>query len=341
MSQFVSHDPSEPARVLVAACLRAASELARLPAWFQHHPLHVTSPAARQVLWAMGRRLSGNLDVGFAMAERVPEDALGELWGMYQVAPSLRALCHAYDACSALLLDFMALDVIDDGSRVWIRSTPREGTKLDRGEQDFRCAMLVKTWRRLHRSVELTPLAVHFGYRRPRSVRAHVAALGTSELSFSQPHLEIALARHWVDGPLPGADAATFAALAAQAREQCGAPVNTSLARRVDALITERLARGAGATVVARALGLSERSLRRRLLESGSSFRALLDGVRQREADLFLEADGLPLTRVAQLLGFSSGGALRNSMRRWSALGPSARRRALGIAPDSDRGPSV
>ncbi|MDB4989860.1 MAG: AraC family transcriptional regulator [Myxococcaceae bacterium] len=309
--------------------MQAGSELARLPAWFQHHALHVTSPAARQVLWALGRRLSGNLDVGFAMAERVPEDALGELWDMYRVAPSLRALCHAYDECSALLLDFIALEVIDDGSRVWIRSTPRDGTELDRGEQDFRCAMLVKTWRRLHRSGEVTPLAVHFGYRRPASVRAHIAALGTSELSFSQPHLQIALARHWVDGPLPGADAPTFAALAKQARERCCRLPATSLASRVDALITEQLARGASAASVARALGLSERSLRRRLLESGESFRALLDTARQREADLFLESAGLPLTRVARLLGFASGGALRNSMRRWSALSPSARRRAI------------
>jgi len=329
MSNFVNHQPSEPARVLIAAFMRAACELARLPVWFQHHPLQSASPAAHQVLWALGRRLSGNLDVGFAMAERIPEDALGDLWNMYQVAPSVRALCHAYDECSALLLDFMALDVIDDGARTWIRSTPRDGTQLDRGEQDFRCAMLVKCWRRLHQSADLTPLAVHFCYPRPRSVRAHVAALGTCELSFAQPHLQVALAPRWIDGRLPGADEATFARLAALARERSRAPARTSLASRVDALITEQLAHGAGASAVARALGLSERSLRRRLLESGTSYRSLLDGARRREADLLLEAAGLPLERVAQLLGFASGGALRNSMRRWSALGPSARRRVI------------
>jgi hypothetical protein len=64
------------------------------------------------------------------------------------------------------------------------------------------------------------------------------------------------------------------------------------------------------------------------LRENGERYRGLLDRARQREADLFLEAS-LPLERVAQLLGFAGGGALRNSMRRWSALGPSARRRAI------------
>lgn len=329
MRQFVSHEPPEPARVLIAAFMRAACELARLPVWFRRHPLQLTSPAARQVLWSLGRRLSDNLDVGFAMAERVPEDALGDLWRMYEVAPSLRSLCHAYDACSALLLDFMALEVIDDGAHVWIRSTPREGTKLDRGEQDFRCAMLVKTWRRLHDNAAVTPTRVHFSYPRPRSVRAHVSALGTPELSFSQPHLQVALARGWVDGALPNADAATFECLAEQARGRACAQPAGSLTSRVDALITEQLARGASASAIARALGWSERSLRRRLVESGVSYSALLDRAREREADLFLEAAGLPLERVAQLLGFASGGALRNSMRRWSSLGPSARRRAL------------
>jgi AraC-like DNA-binding protein len=329
MSNFVRHEPPEPARVLIAAFMRAACDLATLPVWFQYHPLQLTSPAARQVLWSLGRRLSGNLDVGFAMAERVPEDALGDLWNMYEVAPSLRSLCHAYDECSALLLDFLALTVVDDGSRTWIRFTPREGTRLDRGEQDFRCAMLVKTWRRLHHSVGLAPLAVHFRYLRPSSVRAHVLALGTSELSFSQPHLQLALAPRWVDGPLPGADPIAFARLARQARERSRQPPRGPLASRVETLITEQLARGVRVKAIARALGLSERSLRRRLVETGQSYRALLDRSRRRESDLFLEAADLPLGRVAKLVGFANGGALRNGMQRWSALGPSARRRAI------------
>jgi len=97
----------------------------------------------------------------------------------------------------------------------------------------------------------------------------------------------------------------------------------------VEAQITEQLAHGAHAGSVARALGLSERSLRRRLLEHGESYRNLLQRARRREADLLLEAAVLPLEHVAKLLGFASGGALRNNMRAWSDRGPSERRRAL------------
>jgi AraC-like DNA-binding protein len=321
----------------MAAMLSVASDLARFPAWFHPQRLQMTSPAARQVLWAVGRRLTQNPDMGFAFAERVPEDAIGSLWRMYEVVPNLRTLINAYNDWSSLLLEFMELSVVDEGSLTWFRMTARAGTVLDRAEQDYRAAMTLKVFRRLLRKPALPLRAVHFAYAPPRTMHAHVAALGTTEIRFSQPYLQVALSRLEADASLEGASRDAFERLSMAARVQAENPRDSSLPVRVETLITEQLVQGPSEASVARDLGLSTRSLRRRLAESGVTFRSLLDRARRREADLYLGDAALPIARVASLLGFASDGALRNSMRRWSDLNPLQRRRAMVQEPDMER----
>jgi AraC-like DNA-binding protein len=319
----------------MVAMLSAASDLARLPAWFQHHKLQMTSPAARQVLWAWGRRLTQNPDLGFAFAERVPEDALGSVWQIYEVAPNLRTLIEEYNDWSALLLEFMEMSVVDHGSLTWFRMTSRDGIVLDRAEQDYRAAMMLKVFRRLLHNPALAPRAVHFAYAPPRTRHAHLGALGTAQIRFAQPCLQVALSRMDADSCLEGAQPEAFKRLSTAARILADSPRERSFSARVETLITERLIQDASEISIARDLGLSARSLRRRLAEGGVTYRSLLDRARRREGDLYLEDAALPIARVARLLGFANGGALRNSMRRWSALNPGQRRRAVAQPPTS------
>jgi AraC-like DNA-binding protein len=302
----------------------------------------MTSPAARQVLWALGRRLSQNPDLGFAFAERVPEDAIGSLWQVYEAAPTLRALNLAYNEWSSLLLEFMEVQVVDDGALTWFRMVARDGTALDRAEEDYRAAMMVKSYRRLLADPGFCPAAIHFTYAAPRNSRAHKSALGTDHLRFAQPCLQVALSRIDADARLgslahrparfdEGAHDQRFERLSQAARVLAAQPRESSFSARVETLITERLRHGIDEASIARDLGLSVRSLRRRLAAGGATFRALLDRSRRREGDLFLEDEELPIARVARLLGFASDGALRNSMRRWSQS-PSERRRAIAQA---------
>jgi AraC-like DNA-binding protein len=329
MHESVAHEPAEPAQVLITAMLAAASGLARLPRWFDAYPLQLTSPTARQVLWMIGRRVTNNPDTGFRMAERVPEDALGSLWSVYEVAPSVRVLSRAYNDWSSLLLDFVAVEVVDEGSATWVRLVARDGTELDRGEQDFRAAMLVKLWRRLQQSPSFAPSVVHFTYDRPHDVGAHRLALGTENLRFSQKHLQLCLPCDVADAPLPGADPEAFKRRSTRASEQVRSRRPRRFEHAVEARITEQLKQGPREVSVARALGLSIRSLRRRLSAQGVNFRELVDRARKREGHLYLEASELTVVQVARLLGFTGDGALRNSMRRWSSSTPAAWRKAL------------
>ena len=63
--------------------------------------------------------------------------------------------------------------------------------------------------------------------------------------------------------------------------------------------------------------GLGERTLRRRLEEAGTSFRALVDEVRKERALALLEHEG-NVALVAQSLGFSDSTAFARAFRRWT-----------------------
>jgi AraC-like DNA-binding protein len=74
-------------------------------------------------------------------------------------------------------------------------------------------------------------------------------------------------------------------------------------------------------------LGLSERSLQRRLREEGTAFEALLDQARKREAQRLLAEDRLAVGEIAFLLGFSEASAFHRAFKRWTSATPAAFRK--------------
>lgn len=77
---------------------------------------------------------------------------------------------------------------------------------------------------------------------------------------------------------------------------------------------------------VARSLGMSERTLRRRLREEEMTFRGLLDGVRRDRAHELVAESTAPLTEVAMAAGFADVSALGHAWRRWFGAAPSVTR---------------
>src|SRR4051812_46702307 len=82
---------------------------------------------------------------------------------------------------------------------------------------------------------------------------------------------------------------------------------------------------------VARSLGLSERTLRRRLAVERTSFQDLLEGFRSSLAGRYLERKDLALAEIAFLLGFSEPSPFYRAFRRWFGQSPERYRQALGM----------
>ncbi len=79
----------------------------------------------------------------------------------------------------------------------------------------------------------------------------------------------------------------------------------------------------AEASEVARALGMSERTLHRRLRQAGLTFGQVLDDFREAEADRLLGAGRVSLMEVALRLGYSDQTAWNRAFKRWKGMSPS------------------
>jgi len=75
-------------------------------------------------------------------------------------------------------------------------------------------------------------------------------------------------------------------------------------------------------SAIARQLGLSERTLHRRLADDGVSYQELVEEVRRAAAGRYLDDSTLAIGEIAYLLGYSEPAAFHRAFRRWYATTP-------------------
>ncbi|TOZ35130.1 AraC family transcriptional regulator, partial [Burkholderia pseudomallei] len=78
---------------------------------------------------------------------------------------------------------------------------------------------------------------------------------------------------------------------------------------------------------LARELHLSERTLKRKLSDYGTTYSALLDEIRLRDALRLLEGTTLTVEEIAARVGYTDRANFSRAFRRWTGTSPSDRRR--------------
>lgn len=106
------------------------------------------------------------------------------------------------------------------------------------------------------------------------------------------------------------------------------------VAERLRTALSELVPAGdASQRAAARRLGLSERTLSRRLHGERTSFGAILDQVRRDLALGWLDDPSLAVYEIAFLLGYSEPSTFHRAFKRWTGTTPHAYRRARGCEP--------
>jgi AraC-like DNA-binding protein len=167
-------------------------------------------------------------------------------------------------------------------------------------------------------------------YARPAHWHAYAAAFGGIE-RYAQPFTGVQFSAQVLDRPHLHSHGELHALMLAQAERQLqrlSRPVSCS--ERVRALMRARPpCEIPDVTAAARQLGLSERSLRRRLQEEGTSYRELTQTLLYETACSMLRNRELTLQNIAHVLGFADSTAFHRAFRRWSRLTPADYRAAL------------
>ncbi|HTV86333.1 MAG TPA: AraC family transcriptional regulator [Dyella sp.] len=166
-------------------------------------------------------------------------------------------------------------------------------------------------------------------YAAPAYARDY-SAVFQCDVRFGAQYNRILVDARWLDHPLPGYNPLTSKQALALCHQQLrGTTGSDEIVGSVERLLRSRLREHPRLTEVARTLHLSERSLRRRLAESGRIFREIHDRVRAERALELLHAGKMSVAQIGIELGFSDPREFRRAFKRWTGMPPQLARRSM------------
>ncbi len=178
---------------------------------------------------------------------------------------------------------------------------------------------------------EVSPRRVRFRHSAPPDVREH-RVLFRCALEFAAEYTEIELDSGLLDGALPHANE-TYRAIFQQQVERALASLPGKAGMAADVRAAAQAALVGGQCTVAgtaRVLGMSVRTLQRRLSQEGTSFEALVDALRHELALEYL-SKALPVQEIAWLLGYTEPSAFHHAFKRWTGMTPEQARAAQSV----------
>jgi AraC-like DNA-binding protein len=143
---------------------------------------------------------------------------------------------------------------------------------------------------------------------------------------FGARHHALVFAREDLDRPFLSPNADLFAVIAPQLDAELKKTRSAqAVGDRVKSVLQRLLAgRRPGIADVARELGLSARTLQRRLTEDGLSFQQLLQDARRELARHYLLNSALELNETAYLLGYEDAHSFFRAFQQWEGSSPGA-----------------
>lgn len=205
--------------------------------------------------------------------------------------------------------------------------------RLDTALRDFIVELQFSALLCAHRDVmgpEFHLTQVQLNAKAPRSGARHAEQFGC-EVLYEQPKNKLLFPAEWLDKKPALGNTVTYAHVS----EICDGLLaeleqNTGVAGKVRQVLLANLESPPDAKALARQLGLSPRSLRRRLQEENTSYRELIDALRAQTAIRYMRETRLTVENIAALIGFSEPAAFRYAFKRWTKTTPNAFRRSGG-----------
>jgi AraC-like DNA-binding protein len=176
-----------------------------------------------------------------------------------------------------------------------------------------------------------TPREIHFEHAAPGDASEHRRIFG-APVRFRMPRNKLIFDSSHLALPLVGADAELCALLDRHAEELLAKTASRgAVSHRVRQMLQEAMQDGdPGLEAVARRMGISSRTLQRKLKEEDTSHQDLLDEMRRDLSKRYLREPGMAICEVAYLLGFSEPSAFHRAFRRWTGTTPKEYRQSTG-----------
>lgn len=274
-------------------------------------------------MWREAERLYGQPGLPSALAHAIPFGAFGALDYLVGSAETVAGCCESAMLHFAMVSTDTALEIdpVDDGAHV-LRVRPL--APLPEQALEFTLAALFSRLRYVSNG-HFRPQWLGLPVARPADDGVRLRLFEQAP-AYAHPCAEMLIDAATWRLPAHSADAflhATLKGMAAQLK--LAQPGDSSLERALRARLRDALAQGrADASRMAELLGVSERTLQRRLADIGRSFSDVVEEFRREEAARLLAAPGLHLVDVASRLGYAEQTSFTRAFRRWTGVTPGA-----------------
>jgi AraC-like DNA-binding protein len=310
-------------KVIVDYAAAHGVDVARPDVDLSRHDLRVPAHLD-DAIWQAADDALGDDDLGIHLAESgVSAASFGVVGFLVRASTTVGEALVRAQQFHRLVKDRGRLEIVTSSAGATVIDAP----EIDRAQWPRAIAELsIANYVHLARAwtgARIVPREVRFQHARPRDTRELERFFGC-KLRFDQRDNALVLERDVLALPFTTSEPALgsyLEAAAASRLEQLPAP---SLVDEVRGAIDDELRNGdVDIERVARRVGVTPRSLQRRLRDEGTSYRELIDTIRHKRAVDLLQR-GLSIGDIAEHLGFSEARAFRRAFRRWTGLVPSA-----------------
>jgi AraC-like DNA-binding protein len=275
--------------------------------------------------------LTGDEALGLRIGEHVSESSMDLVAHVVSHATTLRQALELCSQFQRLALDDCRVTTSERDALATIRyEFARTTERADRMHAEFvvgGLSRLVRTFLTVPPSV----FSVSFEHARPAYAAEYTRLFGPA-VRFGERATAIVFDRDRLDRPQLHQHPQLLSVLRAEAEralarltagERPSDQVRQYLAARPPARIPD-------AATAAKELGISERSLRRRLAAEKTSYRALVRATLEASAGHMLRDPNRSIQETAHALGFSDAGAFHRAFKRWTGRTPKQYRDGTG-----------
>lgn len=276
-----------------------------------------------RLAWTRASQVLGDAGFGLTSAEVWQPTDFHGLGCAFLASTTLRHGLNRLVRYHAVVDDVVSYSVVERNDHA-ILSCSTEHGGLDEPAilKDARWAIVLDACRRVY-GVDLDSLEVTFSHYDPGSAMGKFYGFFRCPVRFGEPVSSITFPAEVLDRPLSASNCELALAHDRVLSEFVGKLQRDDIVSRTKSAISDYLQSGNFTSeVVAGALHMSTRSLQRKLTAEDTTFRKLVEAVRQELVESYLADGSFTLLEISYLLGFSDQPAFSRAFERWTGLTP-------------------